>query len=93
MLILYLVAGDMSLPMISGTTPPPNSYFTFTAIDDHRALIFGGHVTLGRSDIRTDSLYLIDFNKMVSAGIDPTTSNYVVSTIRFMMVTFIGELY
>ena len=83
----------MSLPTFTGTTPPPNSYFTFTAIDDHRALVFGGHVTLGRNDSRTDSLYLIDFNKMVSVGIDPSTIQLCGIHNQIYYVTFIGALY
>ena len=50
---------------MKGINLPPNSYFSFTAIDSHRALVFGGHVN-DRTNSRTDGLYLIDFNKMVS---------------------------
>ena len=53
--------GDWSCPLMKGIALPHNSYFSFTAIDDHRALIFGGNV----GDRRVDSLYLIDFNTMV----------------------------
>jgi hypothetical protein len=47
---------------MKGVDLPHSSYFSFTAIDDHRALIFGGNIC-GR---RYDNLYLIDFNTMVS---------------------------
>lgn len=47
---------------MKGVDLPSNSYFSFTAIDDHRALVFGGNVA-GR---RVNRLYLIDFNTMVS---------------------------
>ena len=47
---------------MKGAALPYCSYFSFTAIDDHRALIFGGRSINGR----TDHLYLIDFDTMVS---------------------------
>ena len=47
---------------MKGISLPHSSYCSFTAIDDHRALVFGGNVA-GR---RVDNLYLIDFNIMVS---------------------------
>ena len=46
---------------MKGISLPHSSYCSFTAIDDHRALVFGGNVA-GR---RVDNLYLIDFNIMV----------------------------
>jgi hypothetical protein len=49
---------------MKGIALPHNSYFSFTALDDHRAVIFGGNV--GGSLRRADNLYLIDFNTMVS---------------------------
>lgn len=46
---------------MKGVDLPSNSYFSFTAIDDHRAFVFGGNVA-GR---RVNNLYVIDFNTMV----------------------------
>ena len=47
---------------MKGIALPHSSYCSFTAIDDHRALVFGGNVA-GR---RAGNLFLIDFNTMVS---------------------------
>jgi hypothetical protein len=53
---------------MKGIALPHNAYFSFTAIDDHRAVIFGGSTSgAGR---RIDNLYLIDFNTMVSLSVN-----------------------
>ena len=63
MIILYYThLGDWSFPVMKGISLPHSSYCSFTAIDDHKALVFGGNVA-GR---RVNNLYLIDFNIMVS---------------------------
>ena len=65
LIFYYTYLGDWSFPLMKGISLPHSSYCSFTAIDDHRALVFGGNVD-GR---RVDNLYLIDFNTMVSVFI------------------------
>ena len=65
LIFYYTHLGDWYFPLMKGITLPHSSYCSFTAIDDHRALVFGGNVA-GR---RVDNLYLIDFNTMVSVFI------------------------
>ena len=56
-------AGAWFSPPVSGARPPPCSGFTLTAIDSHRAVLFGGWQPGGGG--RVSDLYLIDFNTMV----------------------------
>lgn len=50
-------------PVLTGSRPPPSDGFTFTSIDAHRAVIFGG-ILHNRSYV--NDIYIIDFQKMVS---------------------------
>ena len=55
-------AGVWSYPATTGERPPPCSHFTFTAIDDRRAVLFGGnHIDQGHMN----DVYIIDFHTMV----------------------------
>ena len=56
--------GLWSSPTFSGTRPPPCSHFTFTAINNHQALLFGGRQESNKKG-RTNDVYLIDFLTMV----------------------------
>ena len=61
----YLIlpsVGKWSIPTTTGPRPPPCSYFSFTAINGHQAVLFGGR----QSDGRINDCYLIDFASMVS---------------------------
>lgn len=49
-------------PTLSGDRPPPSDGFTFTSIDNHRAVLFGG-ILHDRRYI--NDVYVIDFRKMV----------------------------
>ena len=53
--------GVWSCSVTTGDRPPPCSHFTFTAIDDRRAVVFGGFN--GESKINT--VYIIDLITMV----------------------------
>ena len=55
-------AGVWSCPATTGERPPPCSGLTLTAIDDRRAVLFGGaNIDQGRMN----DVYIIDFHTMV----------------------------
>ncbi|XP_064393440.1 uncharacterized protein LOC135340941 isoform X2 [Halichondria panicea] len=53
--------GVWSSPELRGERPPPCSIFTFTMVDQHRAVLFGGSQS-GRG--RLNDVYLFDFRTM-----------------------------
>ena len=55
-------AGVWSCPATTGERPPPCAEFTFTAIDDRRAVLFGGHIG---DQGRMNDGYIIDLLTMV----------------------------
>ena len=55
-------AGVWSCPACTGERPPPCSGFTFTAVDDRRAVLFGG--CNGEQGCMND-VYIIDLLTMV----------------------------
>ncbi len=55
--------GVWSSPELRGERPPPCSDFTFTMVDQHRAVLFGGFQH-GRGGV--NDVYLFDFRTMVS---------------------------
>ena len=55
--------GTWSSPDVSGQRPPPCAYFSFTKIDDHHVMLFGGGQP-GRG--MTSDLYILDLARMVS---------------------------
>ena len=59
LIILYIE--KWSFPTISGTRPPPCNFFSFTRIDDHRAVLFGGK----QHERRTNDVYIFDMTRMV----------------------------
>ena len=55
-----------SCPTTNGDTPPPCAGFTVTAVDDRRAVMFGGfNGEIGRMN----SVYIIDLLTMVVKSI------------------------
>ena len=60
---VYLLApGTWSTPATTGTPPPPCVDFTFTMVDGHRAVLFGGY----QPDTGTVAdAYIIDMEKWV----------------------------
>ena len=56
-------AGLWLSPTLTGERPPPSDGFTFTSIDDHCAVLFGG-ILHDRRYI--NHVYVIDFRKMVN---------------------------
>ena len=55
-------AGVWSCPDTTGDRPPPCSGFTFTAIDDRRAVVFGGS---NKEIGKMNAVYIIDLITMV----------------------------
>ena len=55
-------AGKWSSPTTTGPRPPPSASFTFTAVNHHKAVYFGG-IQPGRGTV--NDLYVIDFDTMV----------------------------
>ena len=55
-------AGKWSSPTTTGPRPPPSSDFTFTAVNHHKAVYFGGNQP-GRGAV--NDTYVIDFDTMV----------------------------
>ncbi len=55
--------GIWSVPLLRGEIPLPSSHFTFTKVDQYRAVLFGG-VLANRH--RVNSYYLINLRSMVS---------------------------
>ena len=59
---LTAYTGVWSSPVTTGDRPPPCSGFTFTAVDDRRAVVFGG---FNRGVERINTMYIIDLITMV----------------------------
>ena len=55
-------AGVWSCPATTGERPPPCSAFTFTAVDDRRAVLVGG---VNGDQGRMNDVYIIDLPTMV----------------------------
>ena len=56
------IAGTWSSPTVSGTRPPPCAGFSFTMIDGHHAVLFGGYQPgIGRSN----DAFILDLTTMV----------------------------
>ena len=56
-------AGKWSSPTTTGPRPPPSTHFTFTAVNQHKAVYFGGFQPGRRG--RVNDTYVIDFEEMV----------------------------
>ena len=63
-----ITLGTWSSPKVSGTRPPPCSAFSFTMIDDHHAVLFGG-VQFDGGKKWTNDTYILDLKIMVSTCI------------------------
>ncbi|XP_064393167.1 uncharacterized protein LOC135340740 isoform X1 [Halichondria panicea] len=61
--------GVWSSPELRGERPPPCSHFTFTMVDQHRAVLFGG-IQSGRRG-RLNEVYLFNFNTMEVTKVKP----------------------
>ncbi len=64
LLSLFTSPGVWSSPKIKGEKPSPCAGFTFTKVDQHRAVLFGGR-HLDRN-LRVNDVYLFNFKNMVS---------------------------
>lgn len=60
--LLYIGPPGLWSSTLTGSRPPPSSYFTLTSINKHQAMYFGGDQH-GRGVV--SDLYFIDFDKMV----------------------------
>lgn len=58
-------AGEWSSPPTTGPRPPPCSAFSFTAINHHMAMMFGGSQP---EQGKVNDVYIIDFRSMVRWG-------------------------
>ncbi len=54
--------GVWSSRELKGERPPPCDSFTFTKLDQHRAVLFGGR----QPNHRVNDVYVFDFRNMVS---------------------------
>ena len=60
---LTALLGVWSSPNLIGERPPPSAYFSFTKVDQDRAVLLGGQRP---GAVRVNELFLFDFKKMVS---------------------------
>ena len=59
---ISLFPGTWSSPPMTGPRPPPCSGFSFTTVDNNRAVVFGGYQP-GRGYV--NDVYILDFSDMV----------------------------
>ena len=59
---ISLFPGTWSSPLMTGSRPPPCSDFSFTTVDNNRAVVFGGFQP-GRGHV--NDVYILDFKDMV----------------------------
>jgi len=71
--LISLSAGKWSIPTTTGPRPPPCAEFSFTAISDHLALLFGGFQP-GHGEIVNDC-YVMNFETMVCTEVFCTNSS------------------
>ena len=62
-ILISLCAGKWSIPTTTGPRPPPCADFTFTAVSDHLAVLFGGYQPGRRS--RVNDCYVMNLETMV----------------------------
>ena len=63
-----VLAGVWCSPTVSGTRPPPCAGFTLTAIDNYRAIMFGGldgQQWSMQKGLKVKQTYLINFETIV----------------------------
>ena len=65
---LPFYVGKWTIPHLVGQRPPPCGGVTFTMIDPHRALLFGGRQETGR----VSSVYIFDFRDLVRRSVTCT---------------------
>ena len=72
-----MYVGKWTIPKLVGQRPPPCGGVTFSMIDPHRALLFGGRQETGR----VGSVYIFDFRELVRpfdiTGFSPVLGNAV----------------
>jgi len=61
--LISFSAGKWSIPTVTGHRPPPCTYFSFTAISDHLAVLFGGDQPGHGGHV--NHCYVMNFNTMV----------------------------
>ncbi len=61
--IIKFFTGTWFTPQVTGDVPPPGAWFSLTAIDGNRAILFGGSIKgIGWSN----KSFILDMNKWVS---------------------------
>ena len=68
---MSLPPGEWRPPYITGQLPPPCFQFTFTSVDERRAVLFGGK---SASEVKSDDLLIVELNR----------DNTVVSVMRIV---------
>ena len=68
-------AGLWTSPSTTGQKPPPIANFTFTGVNSHRAVLFGGR----QRQCRSSDLFIVDF--------DPEKVILHVATIRIYNIS------
>jgi hypothetical protein len=58
----YFLSETWSAPTVSGTIPPPCSFFSLTMINNHQAVLFGGF----QGGVPSSDVYVLDLAQMVS---------------------------
>ena len=77
--IILFIAGVWSCPATTGEKPPPCAGLTFIAIDDRRAVLFGGN---NGEQGKMNDIYIIDLHSMVCVTIQHyTCTNVIVSML------------
>ena len=66
-------AGKWSIPTTTGPRPPPRAFFSFTAISDHLAVLFGGNQPGRRGTV--NDCYVMNFETMVCTEVFCTNSS------------------
>jgi len=92
--LISLSAGKWSIPKTNGPRPPPRAFFSFTAISDHLAVLFGGN-QLGHGE-RVNDCYVMNFETMVCTEVFCTNSSVEVyaahATLEMRHTQWEGEV-
>ena len=62
-MFLSTVTGEWSSPAVTGTKPPPLENFSFTKVDNRRAVVYGGFT----GGVASGDAYVLELDKWVRA--------------------------
>lgn len=63
--LFHIKSCEWIIPELTGIRPPPCAAFSFTRVDQHRAVLFGGR----QLEERTDQLHILDMEKWHWSGV------------------------